>query len=354
MAIENPKDDKTPERTATKSMQFVFETDTNLNVTVGESPDIKSSPDRKLALRIRQSLNDGFGKRVQGFIQEIRGLIERKSYSCAWEKVKENAFFFDFAPSIELLTVLKELTSSELEEEKEFLLYTIQLSTRFGIYDDYLDSTIDIVLDKYKLSLNDREIGNLLAIKGDIARISGMLNVAVRIYNEALQMSQDSSLLAGIYEGLSKIAESDEEKIKYLTYSSDRYLETGNIKNHLNCLVNLARVCKTAQPKKSLSYIESAITLSDDGSVINKEIKAQLLFMKTQQLAQIGDYKKSLTAIREVCDLRSNMIGVERSYCDSLYLGSHIAKLNNEFELRDSYKELAESIGNQIDNGNIT
>lgn len=334
--------------------EFKFEIDLQSNTIVGST---ETSLDN-LDVRISDSIKQAFASMASNsWIDEFCENINNQDIDKAYQLFEKNKFFL---MNVSDKTILKKLRLLNIElldkkQKKEFLTYLVVIAQKMNQRDDLSEKEIDILLNEYKDELEIELILNFKLAKANISASKKFYHQAVSRYKKLLEeKDMQASTKAWVYQGLSLIANNDDDYILYTNLAIDTFLESGYKKEAISNIVKLADFESKTDVNKALERLDYAIKIIGDMSLLDKEYAASLKQRKAQLLYSKNSLNKALEESEEACSLRRRLLGNEVALHSSLSLASIIAQRLNKTEKQQSYDEEARKVAKLIKDVNFS
>ncbi|MCT7619161.1 tetratricopeptide repeat protein [Aliarcobacter butzleri] len=334
--------------------EFKFEIDLQSNTIVGST---ETSLDN-LDVRISDSIKQAFASMASNsWSDEFCENINNQDIDKAYQLFEKNKFFL---MNVSDKTILKKLRLLNIElldkkQKKEFLTYLIVIAQKMNQRDDLSEKEIDILLNEYKDELEIELILNFKLAKANISASKKLYHQAVSRYKKLLEeKDMQASTKAWVYQGLSLIANNDDDYILYTNLAMDTFLESGYKKEAISNIVKLADFESKTDVNKALERLDYAIKIIGDMSLLDKEYAASLKQRKAQLLYSKNSLNKALEESEEACSLRRGLLGNEVALHSSLSLASIIAQRLNKTEKQQSYDDEARKVAKLIKDENFS
>jgi len=334
--------------------EFKFEIDLTSNNIVGSTNE--SNDD--ISIRVSESIKNVMKSlSSNSWIDEFSVNIKNQNISDAYDLFEKNKSRLLYISEKSMLVQLRLLDISLLNKEakKEFLTYVIVSAGILNQRDDILEKEIDLLFNEFKDELEVELILNLELEKANISATSKRYYQAVSRYKKLLEQNEiDTSIKAWAYQGLSLIANNDEDFIFYTNLAIDTFLEAGNKKVAIRNIVKLADFESKTNAKKALERLDYAMKIMGDLSLLDKEYSASLKHRKAQFLYIRNNLKEALIEVEEACILRRGLLGSEVALHASLSLASIISQRLNYYDERESYDKESLEISRLIKDDNFS
>ena len=305
--------------------------------------------DKKLQRDILNSIRDNFIDKAENIVCELQSLLDRDACAEAYDYLLSHHFLFSKIQSNEIVKVVGKMIDGDLEVGKRIELLAIKLHF-MSLFD--MHNEIPVVVDRALVSfdeyLNDYFKVNLLLEKAEAYRRMGMQHTSLAIYADCISMSEDPEVKGFCYRSISKISEKNKEK--NLQLAADYYFVCGKMKEQVHCLLALAEFQCKENIQNALITIDKALDIYIVTSkFLDREFYASMLHRKATFMLQMRDFKGAEEPIKESCNLRKGVMGLEGKYYAVLRLGQEVSSYLNKPERANEYKEEAEQIFQLID-----
>lgn len=332
-----------------------FEIDLKNRRMIGSSDGDSSTKQdigRKIAKSIARTL-DGIS---DDWLKTFDEKITDEDYEGAYKVFEKNRGLLQFSKDKTVLQKLRNMDISKINRDggKEYLTFLIAYSSHIGERANSLDD-IETLLNQYEEDLDPLLVQNLLLEKANIAAINGLHNKASVLYKNVISSDDsDSGIIAWAYQGLSKIADSDEDIIDFAEKAADKHLESGAKDEAIKNILKISDIKSSNNPEEATKLIDRCIDLYGSEKLIDREFLASLKHKKSNYLHRIGQNKEALPFAEQACNLRRGLIGNEIELHASLSLAKLLADSNGEDDKAEMYKNESNSLSDIIDDENFT
>lgn len=337
-----------------QTKEFKFEIDLQSNTIVGSTDTSLGNLD----VRISDSIKQAFASMASNsWIDEFCENINNQDIDKAYQLFEKNKFFLT---NVSDKTILKKLRLLNIElldkkQKKEFLTHLIVIAEILNQRDDLSEKEIDILLNEYKDELEVELILNLKLAKANISASKKLYHQAVSRYKKLLEEKNiQASTKAWVYQGLSLIANNDNDYILYTNLAIDTFLESGYKKEAISNIVKLADFESKTDVNKALERLDYAIKIMGDISLLDKEYAASLKHRKAQFLYSKNSLSKALEEVEESCSLRRRLLGNEVALHSSLSLASIITQRLNQPDEKQKYDNESLKVAKLIKDDNFS
>ena len=340
-----------------KKHSIKIESNQKLGITVGKAEEPLSTEEHELQTKITNSISQSLNNICTTWINNYLEAITKDKYTEAYNIFEENKGLLIFSQSKTDLENLRKLNYRLLDKEKQknYLMYLISFTSKLRVSDEIFLNDITYLLDEFSIELEKDFIQNLKLEKANIAAQNQHFNTATSIYKKILTDSDTSSgTLAWTYQGLSLIADNNEDKIYYTEKAQDKHLEAGNIFEAIKNIISISDLYSNTNPNEAIKLLDLALSLNKEDTLINQELLASLLFKKASYLNQIGNKEKAYEIIKESCNLREGLLHNEIQYYSSLYLAFILAKENNDISASKVFENKMHDTTKYIKDENFT
>jgi tetratricopeptide (TPR) repeat protein len=334
--------------------EFKFEIDLTSNNIAGSTDE--SNDD--ISIRVLTSIQEAMHSlSSNSWIDEFIINVNNLNISNAYDLFEKNKSRLQYISEKSVLIQLRLLNVSLLDkkQKKEFLTYLIVSAGILNQRDELLEKEIDLLFSEFKDELEIELILNLELEKANISASNKLYYQAVSRYKKLLEQKEiETSIKAWAYQGLSLIANNDEDFIFYTNLAIDTFLETGNKEVAISNIVSLADFESKTDVKKALERLDYAIKIMGDSSLLDKEYSASLKHRKAQFLYIRNNLKEALIVTEEACILRRGLFGSEVALHASLSLASIITQRLNYDDKRQIYNNELLKVSRLIKDDNFS
>lgn len=215
-------------------------------------------------------------------------------------------------------------------------------------------SYIDYLLKNYSEDLDTDLLQNIILEKANCLANDGHINIARINYNKVLNTEGVApATTAWAYQGLSIIAETDLDRIKYAQNAADFHFQSGNKIEAIKNLIQISNFKGNIEPSEAIIILDRCIALYEEKSLVDRELLASLIHKKSSYLYKIKQIKDALALAERACDLRRGLIGNEIELCSSLSLAEILADLDEQKDKVDKYRSEYEILKVKIKDENF-
>ncbi|MCO7244994.1 hypothetical protein [Halomonas sp. Mc5H-6] len=335
--------------------QVSFEIDLKNQIMVGTS-DNEAPIDHDIGRKIADSISRSLENSSNEWLNQFDKNIENKEYLKAYDLFDENKWTLQFCVDKGVVNKLRRMDVSKLDNDfrKEYLTFLIALSSHLGVRENLLQD-IDNILFNHEKELDPVLVQNLYLEKANISAINGFSNKAVLLYKKIiLSNDSDSATIAWAYQGLSKLTETEEDKIRYAEKAADKHLEAGSRDEAVKNFLKISDIKSVNNPEAAVNIIDRCIDLYGSEKLIDRELLASIKHKKASYFQRIGRYLDALPIVEEACDLRRGLIGCESELHASLILAEVVANANGESDKAKDLNSEHERLSHIISDDNFS
>lgn len=328
---------------------FSLEIDLNNQRIIGAS-DAKTEEAQEIARKITKSISNSLKNLSSAWIEVFNNQIANNEFQEAYELFEQHKDTLQLNANTETLEKLRQMDVSKLDKDsrREYLIYIVALSSYLGER-QHSQPYIENLLNEYLDQLEPILVQNLVLEKANIASESEHFSKASLLYKQVISSDDsDSGTVAWAYQGLSKNAENNTDKLTYAERAADKHLEAGNKIEAVKNIIKISDIKSNENPKDAIELIDKCIALFGSENLIQKELLASLKHKKSSYLHTLGNNRDAHLFVMEACNLRRGLIGNEIELHASLALASKISKAIGSIEesnqLEDEALKLSEKI----------
>lgn len=331
-------------KTHTINLEVDLKYDKVIGQKLKEDSDDNDSLD--IGIKIAESINKAFRGISDSWLDEFSAKVESGDISGAYTIFDEKKQLLQFSNKKEQLQKLKSLDPQSLSphQRKEFVLSLVAFASKIGCHEDS-DRYVNILITEFSNELEPILLQNLYLEKANNAARKGLFNSAATIYNKIIgSADSDAGTRAWAYQGLSLIANNDDDKILFINKAIDRHLESGARDEAIKNIVKLSELYSSNNPAESNRLLDYAISLYDSQRLIDRELSASLNHKKASYLYEIGRYKLAFEFAEQACNLRAELFGNEAEQYSSYKLAENLAKITGDNEKQELYRSKSEEL----------
>lgn len=334
--------------------RIIFEMNLDANKTIAKLEG-EATESNEIAIEITNIIGNVFNNLSDKWLSNFTNEIEKSNFDEAYKIFEKNKETLQHSKKVDDLKSLKRMDFSKLDtyKRKDFLIFLIFFSSMVKDRTDIL-SYIDCLLKNYSDDLDTDLLQNIILEKANCLANDGHINIARINYNKVLNTEGVSpATTAWAYQGLSIIAVTDLDRIKYAQNAADFHFQSGNKIEAIKNLIEISNFKGNIEPSEAIIILDRCIALYEEKSLVDRELLASLIHKKSSYLYKIKQIKDALALAERACDLRRGLIGNEIELCSSLSLAEILADLDEQKDKVDKYRSEYEILKVKIKDKNF-
>lgn len=330
---------------------FEINLDVKNHTIIGKTSKNLSS-DNEIGKKISETISGALENLSTEWINEFKEKILSQEYSEAYKIFDSNKGLLQFCNNSVPIEVLRTMDISQLDRssQMDYLTFLVGFTAMHGDRSKIAESYLDLVINEFENDVDQNLFHNFLLEKANISASNGLHNKAVVMYKKVIDKKNTSpSTVAWAYQGLSILAEIEEDIISYAEKAADKHLESGNKNEAVKNFIKISDLRKATDTINAINLIDKCIDLYGVEKLMDRELLASLKHKKASYLSRIGQKENALLIIESACNLRRELIGNESHLHASLILASLIADQSNMTDKAKKFRIEADQLSKIID-----